>query len=195
MTRIRTLKPEIPQSQTLSACSRDARLLFVYLITQSDCNGNQRGHPALLKGTLFPYDDDVTPGTIDGWLDDLEAAGCARRYVIGGQEYLHLTGWSTHQKISKPTKTTIPVPPAETLNPSHPPASPGESPGNPVGTLAGPGPVPPQAEPPPHIPGIGPIPGFEGTGDLSHDPETVDLGLASISDIRARALPEPQEAS
>jgi hypothetical protein len=59
MPRIRTIKPELPADVKLASVSRDARLTFIYAITQSDDLGFIAGSPRQLMGALYPLDDDV----------------------------------------------------------------------------------------------------------------------------------------
>lgn len=107
MARIRTLKPELPQSESLGRVSRDARLLFLLLFTVVDDSGRTRGSSRMLASVLFPYDDDA-PALIDEWLDELDREGCTRRYVIEGQTYLDIPKWLNHQRIDKPTDSKLP---------------------------------------------------------------------------------------
>jgi hypothetical protein len=107
MARIRTIKPEFPQSESMGNVSRDARLTFVQLWTLADDEGRLRGNSRMLASLLFPYDDDA-PALIDGWLKELEDEGCIVRYKVGAQSYLQLCNWLIHQKIDKPTKSKIP---------------------------------------------------------------------------------------
>lgn len=107
MARIRSIKPEFPQSESMGNVSRDARLTFIQLWTIADDEGRLRGNSRMLASLLFPYDDDA-PGLIDGWLKELEAERCIVRYKVGAQSYLQLCNWSTHQKIDKPSKSKIP---------------------------------------------------------------------------------------
>lgn len=108
MGRIRTIKPELPQSETLGRVSRDARLLFIMLWTIVDDAGRTRGAARLLAGLLFPYDADA-PEHIEGWLGELEAVGCIRRYVVDGSTYLDIPNWLRHQKIERPSKSKLPA--------------------------------------------------------------------------------------
>jgi hypothetical protein len=71
VARIRTIKPEFPQSESMGNVSRDARLLFVLLWTLCDDSGRTRAASRMLASLLYPYDDDA-PGLIDGWLGELE---------------------------------------------------------------------------------------------------------------------------
>ena len=56
MGRIRTIKPEFPQSESVGRLSRDARLLFILLWTLVDDSGRTRGGYQLLASLLYPYD-------------------------------------------------------------------------------------------------------------------------------------------
>ena len=105
MARIRTIKPEFPQSESVGRLSRDARLLFIQLWTLVDDDGRARAPSRMLASLLYPYDDDA-PGLIDGWLDELDRTGCIRRYQVDGHHYLDIPKWLDHQKIdhAKPSK-------------------------------------------------------------------------------------------
>lgn len=107
MARIRTIKPEFPQSETIGRLSRDARLLFVQLWTIADDDGRARAASRMLASLLYPYDDDA-PKLIGKWLDELEGAGCIRRYEADGGTYLDIPNWQKHQKIDRPSKSRIP---------------------------------------------------------------------------------------
>lgn len=108
MARIRTIKPEFPQSESMGRISRDARLLFVELWTICDDSGRTRAASRMLASLLFPYDDDA-PSLIDGWLDELESVGCVARYTADGASYLQVCNWLSHQKIDKPSQSKIPA--------------------------------------------------------------------------------------
>lgn len=108
MARIRTIKPEFPQSETVGRLSRDARLLFVLLWTVADDLGRARAASRMLASLLFPYDDDA-PNLIEGWLSELETADCIRRYNVDGSRYLDIPKWLQHQKIDKPSASKLPA--------------------------------------------------------------------------------------
>lgn len=110
MGRIRTIKPEFPQSESLGGCSRDARLTFVLLFTLVDDSGRTRAASRMLASVLFPYDEDA-PSKIVGWLQELERAGCIQCYQVADNAYLEITNWLLHQKIDKPSKPKYPPPP------------------------------------------------------------------------------------
>jgi hypothetical protein len=110
MARIRTIKPEFPQSESMGRVSRDARLTFIMLWTIADDSGRLRGNSRMLASLLFPYDDDARKH-IDSWLGELERENCITRYVVDGDSYLQVNGWANHQKIDKPSASKIPPPP------------------------------------------------------------------------------------
>lgn len=109
MARIRTIKPEFPQSESMGRVSRDARLLFMMLWTICDDHGRARAHSRMLASLLFPYDDDAGEG-VPIWLDELEKEGCIKVYEVEGSTYLQIVKWSKHQKIDKPSKPQFPAP-------------------------------------------------------------------------------------
>lgn len=110
MSRIRTIKPEFPQSESMGRVSRDARLTFVLLWTVADDAGRLRGNPALLAGLLFPYDEDARK-KLDGWLAELEREDCITRYRVGADSYIAIANWREHQKIDRPSPSRLPDPP------------------------------------------------------------------------------------
>jgi hypothetical protein len=108
MARIRTIKPEFPQSETIGALSRDARLLFIQLWTIADDEGRARAASRMLASLLYPYDTDAGK-LMDRWLEELEEHKCIRRYEADGSKYLEITNWLKHQKIDKPSKSRLPA--------------------------------------------------------------------------------------
>lgn len=110
MARIRTIKPEFPQSESMGRVSRDARLCFIMLWTLADDAGRLRGNSRMLASLLFPYDDDAKDGIVQ-WLAELESEGCVLRYDVGGDTYLKISAWRKHQKIDKPSASKIPAHP------------------------------------------------------------------------------------
>lgn len=109
MARIRTIKPEFPQSQSMSRVSREARLTFILLWPQCDDHGKFRGASRMLASLLYPYDDDA-PNLIEGWLAELEGQGCIERYQVDGNDYLRVTNWVDHQRVDKPSASKFPNP-------------------------------------------------------------------------------------
>jgi hypothetical protein len=107
MARIRTIKPEFPQSESMGRVSRESRLCFIMLWTLADDSGRLRGHSRMLASLLFPYDADA-PSLIDDWLSELESERCIIRYVADGTSYVEICNWLNHQKIDRPSPSKIP---------------------------------------------------------------------------------------
>jgi len=108
--RIRSIKPELPQSATLGRVSRDGRLCFVLLFTLADDEGRMRGEPALVASLLFPYDQDARE-RMPEWLQELQSVGAIRWYQAQGQSYVQIVKWADHQRVEKPKPSAFPPPP------------------------------------------------------------------------------------
>jgi hypothetical protein len=107
---MRYIKPEVRRSRTVTAWPRDVRLAWIYLWCYLDDEGRGEDDLALLKAEMFPRDRDVTERKLDGWLWTItekqpEPPLC--RYRIDGQDYLHCTHWTEHQKISHPRPSLV----------------------------------------------------------------------------------------
>ena len=118
MARTRMIKPEFWDDEKLAKVSRDARLLFVGLWSNSDDYGVVKGHPAWLKNRIFPYDE-IPLATFDGWLAELGAIRVIIPFLHNGERYFHIRNFCRHQTINRPSGTRNPAPP------ETPPGDPG----------------------------------------------------------------------
>lgn len=109
MARIRSVKPDFWDDEAIGEISRDARLLFIGLITQADDEGRLKGSPKLLKGKLLAYDD-VTIPEVSGWLAELAETGLVELYSVKGRPFISLPSWHKHQRISHKTDSALPSP-------------------------------------------------------------------------------------
>jgi hypothetical protein len=105
--RIRTIKPEFPQSESIGRLSRDARLLFIQLWTIVDDSGRARASSRMLASLLYPYDEDAAK-LMDGWLDELSLGDAIRLYSAEGNSYLEICNWLKHQKIDHASISKLP---------------------------------------------------------------------------------------
>lgn len=105
--RIRTIKPEFWQSESMSRVSRPARFLFVGLWSLADDTGKTRAASRFLASALFPYDEDA-PSLVDSWLVELEREKAIVRYSVEGSHYIQIPKWFDHQKIDRPSKSKFP---------------------------------------------------------------------------------------
>lgn len=110
---IRSIKADLCDDELLGSCTRDARLLFVGLITRVDDHGRFRASPALVRSRVFPYDDDVTLEYVASLLVELASRGRVLLYDVDGQQYGVLTNWARHQRIDNAARSELPPPAAE----------------------------------------------------------------------------------
>ncbi|WP_367435168.1 hypothetical protein [Streptomyces celluloflavus] len=109
MARIRTVKPEMFESESLAECSVTAMLTFIGLMTQADDSGRHRDHPAIIAGRLWALRPEHTAAHVAQDLEELAAAGLICRYTgCDGRTWLHIVTWDQHQKINKPTPSRVP---------------------------------------------------------------------------------------
>lgn len=106
--RIRTIKPAFWTSQDVATLPDDThRLLFVGLWNYVDDEGRGADDPRLIKAALFPLNDAIRPADIDAMLWRLPSV---LRYEAGDRDYLAISTWEEHQKISHPKPSVIPPP-------------------------------------------------------------------------------------
>ncbi|GAC1603202.1 MAG: hypothetical protein NVS3B21_31660 [Acidimicrobiales bacterium] len=104
--RIRSLKPFVWEDEKIGQVSRDARLLFIALITMADDEGRFRTLPSVICGHAYPYDSDA-PKKVSKWMDELRSASLV---VLYGEHYGYLPKWESHQRISHRTPSLLPTP-------------------------------------------------------------------------------------
>ena len=113
MPRIRTIKPSFWSSRTAALVSRDARLLAIGLISMGDDSGRFLASHSAIVGYVYPNDDDVSAVKLRKWMTELEKAGFVVLYKADGIKYGCVN--YKHQRISHPTASSFPAPPADGL--------------------------------------------------------------------------------
>ncbi|MGX1760441.1 hypothetical protein ACWIG5_26590 [Streptomyces lydicus] len=109
MARIRTIKPEAFTSESMTAVRLAARWTFFGLITHSDDHGRHRDNPAVIAGLLWPLDPEHTALDVEEDLQQLAAEGMICRYTgCDGRSYLHITNWTRHQRVDRPSASRLP---------------------------------------------------------------------------------------
>lgn len=109
MARIRTIKPSMFSSLTVSAWPTDVRWTFAGLFTYMDDYGRGLDEARLVKAELWPMDDRMTPKKVDEHLALIAKSGPLCRYEVAGQRYFHITSWKEHQRVNRPTRSKIPT--------------------------------------------------------------------------------------
>jgi hypothetical protein len=117
MARIRTVKPELFQSYTIKRLSLEARWTFVGLLTHVDDDGYCRDEPRIIKGAIWPLEDDVSWSDVEKHIDELLHAGLACRFYVNGVPHLHIVNFREHQTINRPTKSRLPHCPNHAASP------------------------------------------------------------------------------
>lgn len=107
MARKRMISPNFWTDEKVGDCSRDARLLFMGLISNADDEGYGRANSKLLKSLIFPYDE-LKTSDIENWLSQLSKFKMIILYQYEEQTYYYLPNFLKHQTINKPTKTDFP---------------------------------------------------------------------------------------
>ena len=108
MARIRTIKPSMFSSLTVSAWPTEVRWTFAGLFTYLDDYGRGLDEPRLVKAELWPLDDRMTPKKVEEHLALISRTGPLCRYELAGQRFMHITSWREHQRVNRPTKSKIP---------------------------------------------------------------------------------------
>lgn len=110
LARIRTIKPDFFRSDDVAQLSYRARLTWVGLWTYVDDEGRGKDNARIIKGDLWPLEDEVTHKDVEKDLKELSSAGRIRRYEVDGEKYLLILKWTDHQRIAKPTASKLPPP-------------------------------------------------------------------------------------
>ncbi|MFJ4653794.1 hypothetical protein ACIP5Y_21215 [Nocardia sp. NPDC088792] len=120
MARIRSVKPEFWLDRKLARrLTRDERMLYMGLWNQADEHGRALADPVVVKGAVFPYDDDLTTEVIDRMLWRLDETGVVQRYEVEGDPYLFLPKLKDHQRL-EPGKSRSKHPEPPERGASHP---------------------------------------------------------------------------
>ena len=118
MARIRTIKPDFFQSEDNAGLSYRARLTWVGLWTYVDDEGRCKDNARLIKGHVWPLEDEVTAVEVEKDLAELAAMNRICRYEVDGERFLEIRKWLNHQRIAKPTQSKLPPPPIAVSNDS-----------------------------------------------------------------------------
>lgn len=110
--RIRSIKPEINDDESVASLSSDAWRLWISMWTLADDEGNLRASPRQLKAKVFWARDPMV--AIEELLSELVQAKRVQLYEVAGESFAHLRNWKKHQKIDKPQDGKVPPPPSPT---------------------------------------------------------------------------------
>ncbi len=100
MARKRMIDPHIWEDPAFNRLSRDARLLFIGMISNADDEGYVRGDTGSLKRLVFGFEE-ITLQQIEGWLEELSHIKTLHFYVVDEEQYAHFLKWNEYQKQQK----------------------------------------------------------------------------------------------
>lgn len=121
--RIRSIKPEWLEDEKIALASLEARVLSVALLLIADDHGNGRAHPRILTAKVFPLGD---VSVTERALRELVDLRFIRLYVADDQQYFSIRRWKEHQRVDKPGKPRVPLPPESASTSQEIPANPRE---------------------------------------------------------------------
>ncbi len=104
MARIRSVKPEFWEDESVGALSPLARLLFIGSWNLADDEGILRWTADYLNASLFMYDS-LTAKRVAALMQEVEAAGlvfCYEPTKGGRQKLAYVVNFRRHQKINRP---------------------------------------------------------------------------------------------
>lgn len=113
MARIRTIKPEFWESESIASLSFEARLLFICCWNIADDSGRLRWNPTYLSGQAFAYDN-LENDVVSKIMDELVNADLVVPYTAGEKvktTYAYVKNWLKHQNINRPQAPKYPAPP------------------------------------------------------------------------------------
>lgn len=104
--RIRTIKPEFWMHEGMAGCAEFSRLLAIGLLNLADDEGYFMAHPALIRGSLFPFDDDSTK--IRRGLDELSRIRFLEvKADQQGRPVGRIVNFTRHQKVDRARSSSI----------------------------------------------------------------------------------------
>lgn len=105
----RILKESICRSETIDELNYFEESFFYRLIVNCDDYGRYDAREKILKSSLFPLKDDITPQQINEVLERLCNIGLIFLYEVEGKRYLQMNTWLKHQQVRN-KKSKYPAP-------------------------------------------------------------------------------------
>ena len=105
MARIRTIKPEFWQNETMASLPEHARLLAIALLNHADDEGYFLANVALVRAACFPFDEHS--GSTTGSLQELSRIGYIEVRRCDGKQIGRVCKFTDHQRIEKSSKSKL----------------------------------------------------------------------------------------
>lgn len=115
-TRIRTIRPELWESNQLGCLPVLVRLLFIGLMSLADDDGRGLADQRFLMGRLHPFAEDLSTNDVGEALVKMAVPPVKGKplvvlYEADGKQYYWLPGFTTHQRINRARPSSLPPPP------------------------------------------------------------------------------------
>jgi hypothetical protein len=101
MARKRMIDPTIWEDPEFNSLSRDARLLFISLISNADDEGYLRGDAGSLRRLAFGFDDDLKADYVEKLREEIATKMRSVHIYDNNQTFIHLAKWFIYQKQQK----------------------------------------------------------------------------------------------
>lgn len=111
MARIRSIHPDSCVSATLAQLTGSEERTFWRLLTHCDDEGRARADWRLVKASIYPLHDDMTPEMVGYEISRMAELGLLVLYACGGKDYLQVTSWHEYQHPKKAAPSKLPPPP------------------------------------------------------------------------------------
>lgn len=106
--RIRSVKPEFWQSETISSVDAFSRLMAIALLNLSDDHGYFNASPTIVRGEVFPYEE--TLANVSRALASLVQIGYIRTGTTqAGKRVGNVVNFKEHQRVDHPSRLTFDV--------------------------------------------------------------------------------------
>jgi hypothetical protein len=104
--RIRTIKPEFWSNEKMARLPDYVKLMAIALLNYADDDGYFWANPLMIRGALFPFDEDSTKARRA--LEHLSAEGYLRLgKTVDGREFGHVINFAKHQRVDRKTDSLI----------------------------------------------------------------------------------------
>jgi hypothetical protein len=103
------IDPDFWLSENVARLTIQQRYLFIGLFSNADDQGRLRGHAALIRNAVFPFDD-ISLDNIRVYLEAIATIGSIILYQSAGKDYIQIAGWWSYQKLQWAYPSDIPAP-------------------------------------------------------------------------------------
>lgn len=120
MARIRSIKPEFWESESVGRLTMGSRLLFIACLNFADDEGLLRWNEAYLQSQAFAYDE-LAPNQLTEWMQELVRERIVLPYKsgVGAQRLGWIINFRKHQVINRPQPSKLPPPSLKNIDVSN----------------------------------------------------------------------------